>query len=256
MAQESDSKPTPPYAPWQTFFNLVMRMEKEGVPSRIDATYLGNSMAGGTQAQIKHALRSLGFIDENGYTDPSLDRLVRGSGDRPAIIADILRERYEPLVEIGDDVTAGQFSEILREEYGLNGATARKAMTFFLSAAEFAHLPVSPHLKLPRAGAIGRRTGRPRKKAATAPPTSPVERNTPANVGERRSVALASGATLTLDCSVPLLTLPAAELAKVLRLINAFDALGAAPTATAKAAPKQTSAPPQESGGAADPAQT
>lgn len=226
MAEPEDTRPTPPYAPWQTLMNLLDRMEKEGVPSRVDKTYFGNSMAGGTQAQIKHALRSLGLIDEDGYTDPSLGRLTAAAADRAGLLREILRERYEPLVMMGDDVTPGQFAEVLREDYGLNGATARKAMTFFLSAAAYTGLSVSPHLKLPRAGATGRKSTKPRKKPANgAPPGGQEEQPRPPRSAEHRSVTLPSGAVLALDCSVPLLTLPTDELGNVLALIKKFDAL-------------------------------
>jgi hypothetical protein len=71
--------------------------------------------------------------------------------------------------------------------------------------------------------------------------------------GERRTVTLNSGATLTLDCSVPLMTLPATELTSVLTLIKTFDALASKAGKTER--PK-TSAPSQAGDGAADPAAT
>jgi hypothetical protein len=125
-------------------------MEREGVPGRIDKTYLVG-MAGGTQNQLKHAMRSLGLIGEDGKTPTqALIDLAKKPDERPQRLAGILRERFPTLVGLGLDATKGQLDEALGE-YQLNGATARKAATFFVSAATYAGIPLSPHIK-PKAG--------------------------------------------------------------------------------------------------------
>jgi hypothetical protein len=54
----------PPYVSFGTLINTLERMGVEGVPDRIDGSYLTN-MAGGTRSQFKVCLRSLGLIDED-----------------------------------------------------------------------------------------------------------------------------------------------------------------------------------------------
>jgi hypothetical protein len=166
MPEAEDSRPVPPYAPFATLLHQLERMERDGVPSRIDKTYL-IGMAGGTQNQLKHAMRSLGLISEHGEASQLLIDLAKKPEERPQLLARILRERYPSLVGLSQDATRGQLDEVLAE-YGLNGVTARKAATFFVTAATYAGIPLSPHIK-PAKGSPGtgtRRTARKRRPAA------------------------------------------------------------------------------------------
>jgi hypothetical protein len=177
MPDEDDARPVPPYASFATLLHQLERMEREGVPGRIDKSYL-IGMAGGTQNQLKHAMRSLGLIGEDGKTPTqALIDLAKKPDERPQLVASILRERFPTLVGLGQDATKGQLDEALGE-YQLNGATARKAATFFVSAATYAGIPVSPHIK-PKAGpgtSTSRRPAR-RKRNAGQDDGSPVQQD-------------------------------------------------------------------------------
>jgi hypothetical protein len=43
-------------------------------------------------------------------------------------------------------MTAGQFDEHMRNEYGVQGSTVDKVAGFFIAASKLAGIPVSPHL--------------------------------------------------------------------------------------------------------------
>jgi len=162
MPEEDESRPVPPYASFATLLHQLERMEREGVPGRIDKSWL-IGMAGGTQNQLKHAMRSLGLIGEDGKTPTQvLADLAKKPDERPQLLASILRERFPTLVGLGQDATKGQLDEALGE-YQLNGATARKAATFFVSAATYAGIPLSPHIK-PKAGPSTGTSRRPVRK--------------------------------------------------------------------------------------------
>jgi hypothetical protein len=166
MPEEEESRPVPPYAPFGTLLHQLERMERDGVPGRIDKTYL-IGMAGGTQNQLKHTMRSLGLISDNGDATQALIDLAKKPDERPQLLASILHERYPTLVGLGQDATKGQLDEALAE-YKLNGVTARKAATFFVLAATYAGIPLSPHIK-PAKGSSGtgtRRTVRKRRPTA------------------------------------------------------------------------------------------
>jgi hypothetical protein len=166
MPDQDESRPVPPYAPFATLLHQLERMERDGVPGRIDKTYL-IGMAGGTQNQLKHAMRSLGLITEHGEATQVLVDLAKKPDERAQLLARILRERYPTLAGLSQDATRGQLDEVLAE-YGLNGVTARKAATFFVLAATYAGIPLSPHIKPAKAspGTGTRRTGRKRRSAA------------------------------------------------------------------------------------------
>jgi hypothetical protein len=136
----------PPYVSFGTLINQLDRMEREGVPGRIDASYLVG-MSGGTRSQFKVCLRSLGLIDEEDRATDVLVRLAKNPDERPGLLADILRGRFPSLVALNGNATRGQLEEIM-SDYGLaNPDTRRKAMGFYVAAATFAGFTVSPHLR-------------------------------------------------------------------------------------------------------------
>lgn len=179
MAEHDQQAPVPPYASWTTIRNMIDRMAKQGVPARIDNSYL-IGMAGGTQNQVKHALRSMDLINDEGATTPRLIHLVKDADDRPKLVRELLQQRYPRLVDLDLDTTRGQLDDAIKS-YGLNGATARKAASFFIAAATFAELPLSPHFPTTRPGgsspsgssATRKRTSAKRKPATSADSESP-----------------------------------------------------------------------------------
>ncbi len=106
MAEETSTAPVPPYMSFATLLNQVERMEREGVPSRLDRTYLVG-MAGGTRNQFKMGLRSLGLINENDQVTETMVRLAKDAEGRPALLAEVLRERFPSLVNLDENATRG-----------------------------------------------------------------------------------------------------------------------------------------------------
>jgi Family of unknown function (DUF5343) len=163
----------PPYISFGTLLNVIERMEREGVPSRIDPSYLAN-MAGGTRSQFKVCLRSLGLIDEDSRTTETLVRLAKNPGERPELLAGILRGQFPDLAALNGNATRGELEEIMAA-YGLSNAdTRRKAMTFYVQAATYAGFTLSPHLR-PARTAASRPSGQPQARSRpsrkrTAPP--------------------------------------------------------------------------------------
>lgn len=161
----------PPYISFAQLENVLERMRNEGVPARIDRSYLA-SWSGSAQAQFLKATQSLGLRDEHGRPTDTLKRLVTEVDERPAIIGDIVRAKYPGAVALGDDATQSQLEEVFREYPGISGSTTRKAITFYLHAAKFAGIPTSPFFKAARASSSGgsARTSRPRTTRRTGAP--------------------------------------------------------------------------------------
>jgi len=189
MSDTTDSTPeqkaAPPYISFRTLLNLVERMADEGIPPRIDRSYL-SGLSGGYQTQVMAALRGLGLITDDGAVQPRLVDLVNRPAERPAVLATILQERYPEAVRLGEiKATQGQLEEAFRP-YGITGATLRKAVAFYLHAATYAGIQVSPFFKTPstssEAGAARRR--RPRTATRTTPPAA----NPPAVSGSAPTV--------------------------------------------------------------------
>jgi hypothetical protein len=162
----------PPYISFGTLINQLERMEREGVPSRIDPSYL-TGMAGGTRSQFKVCLRSLGLIDEDSGTTEMLVRLAKNPDQRPELIADILRSQFPDLTTLKANATRGELEEIMAA-YGLTNAdTRRKAMAFYVQAATYAGFTLSPHLQAARPGGSrpsGPTRSRPSRRRTPSPP--------------------------------------------------------------------------------------
>ncbi len=184
MNESADSKTerpsAPPYISFRTLLNLVERMADGGIPRRIDRSYL-SGLSGGYQTQVMAALRSLGLMTDDGVVTQRLIDLVERPSERKPLFAVILRERYPEPVRLGEaNATQAELEEAFRPS-GIGGATLRKAVAFYLHAAEFADIPLSPFFRTPSATSDTSAPRRRRARAAsrttpTAAPTAPSDR--------------------------------------------------------------------------------
>jgi Family of unknown function (DUF5343) len=140
---------SPVYAGFRQVENLIERMAEEGgVPARVDRSYLSN-LPGSSQTILIASLKSLGLVDQQARPSKTLLDLVERPEDRALILNGVLREKYGRVLELDPNATQQQLEEAFRE-YGVTGSTMRKAIAFFLAAARFADVPLSPHFRTPK----------------------------------------------------------------------------------------------------------
>lgn len=165
MAGETDNT-TAAYFAFKTLTNMIAKMEEHGPPNRVDRTFL-TGMSGAGQTQFIAGLKALGLINGDGRVQPRLAELVSKPDERAQIMGQIVRERYPEAVALGaTNATTGELVEVFQNHHGVQGDTARKAIAFFLQAAEYGGLKLSPNFKTPtiRTGAgSSRKRGRPPK---------------------------------------------------------------------------------------------
>lgn len=214
MVDEPSAGPVPPYVSWATVVNKITQMERDGVPARIDGSYLVG-MAGGTQNQFKQALRSLGLIDESDRVTPTLVDLVNRPDDRPVLMGNLLRERYASLTDLGANTTHGQLDEVLAA-YRLGPETRRKAASFYLAAAKFAGIPLSPHLR------AGRVTGSRRAAGVRARRVPPRQMPNVPEVTSSSSSTASTGSTGS-DVATHTLTLASGGTVTIAVIVNIFE---------------------------------
>lgn len=188
---------TPPYISWRLLTRLVDRLESNP-PPRIDRTILAGSNQ--TRTQTILALKSLELIDQEGSLTESFTTLIKAGDSRPAIVRSLLERFYKGPVELGRvNGTQQQLEEEFRG-YGVSGSTVRKAISFFLKAAEYAELQTSPHFGVPRA------PQRRKKRPAPSPPQpsksesdteAPVQHHVEAGSDDERQEA--SGTTDSIE---------------------------------------------------------
>lgn len=214
------------YVAWPTFKNSLDRLA-QGIPNVIDRTVFPG-LSGGVQSQLFAGMRFLGLIDEKSIPQPALhDLAAPDEAERKTKLAAILRDEYAQLFALDlEKTTPGQLLETMRTAYGVSGDTAEKAMRFFLSAVEYADIPVSQLLKSGKAangGPTTRRRGRkpkqqkPAEQVNTPPPLGGAP---PPTGGESRSVTLKSGGTLTISATVGWLSLSTSDRNFVFGLID------------------------------------
>ena len=151
MSVTQEKQQTPAYSSFVTTTNTIDLLKADGVPPKFDRSILG-SMSGSSQSQIMVTFRYLNFIDENDRTTEVLKDLVYADREqRKEIWRKILTNSYPYILNPEDDfnleVCAPSTFKEKFEDQGINGSTLNKAIRFFLAAAEFAEIKISPHVK-------------------------------------------------------------------------------------------------------------
>lgn len=202
MSQSDENGFKFPYLPFTTFKNLIEKAEREGIPDRIDRHYLDYT-SGIMQSYLIACLKSFELIDSENRPTPTLERLVENPNDRPRLVGQLLRQFYVNQMALPNNATAGQLAESFDS---LQGETKRKAITFFLHAARYAGIELSPHFKSPRparSGGGGKRGGVAGKSKPETPDSTPPHAPPPAGTQHpsvmEHTVQLRSGGRLTVS---------------------------------------------------------
>jgi hypothetical protein len=215
-------KLTAPYVPFQTFLNALDHLKAIGVPHKIDRQVFP-SFSGVNQGQVLGAFRFLQLIDHTSRPTPNLHKVVDDT-QRKAALQKILKEGYPELVALGlIMVSPSQFDAAL-SDYGVAGATHGKAKSFFVKAAQFADLPLSPLLTRSTRNTGTRRKKSPQSKGTVVEQNGgsgiQVHRQPPAVSGDYRTVKLRGGGELTLSYSASLFDLVGKDREFVFGLID------------------------------------
>jgi hypothetical protein len=229
MADES--KRAAAYLPWATFKTSLEQLGK-GMPSRIDRSVF-QGMAWNVQTQLFAALKFLGLVKGEDEPTEVLHGLVTGPDiERRARLKKVIEGTYSELIAIDlTKATRAHFEEKLGSLYGVTGDTRKKAVRFFINAAEEVGIPLSPFIAPKETG--GAKTRRPPSKprntpkkaaAAAASGAKGGATGTPGKPeGTSRSVSLSSGGTLTLSATLDLFALNASDRAFVFGIIDKLE---------------------------------
>lgn len=175
MSTDTETHFNPIYMSWSTFDNTIDGFRAVGLPEQIDRSVL-RSRSGGDQTQFLRAAASFGFIEEDGTPTARFRQYVEEPESRPAIMREVLNECYPNVVGLSANATSQQLTDQFRS-FGIEGDTVRKAIAFYLNAARFAELPLSPHFKITRPGAGGRKSTR--RSSSRKPTEEEPPRDTP-----------------------------------------------------------------------------
>jgi hypothetical protein len=194
-----------PYVPFRTFLAALETLER-ACPNQLDRS-VWPSYSGAIQGQLLGAFRFLGLMDESHCPTAELRDLIGKKDSRRALLRRLLEKNYAPLVALDLSRTSPHQLEEAMRQYGLTGATYKKALSFFLQAAQYSGMPLSVLLRSKIRGAGGGGQRRRHAPATDAPAVA-------------KSVHLKSGGTVTLTAVVDLFSLSAADREFVFQLID------------------------------------
>jgi hypothetical protein len=136
----------PPYLAFKTFLNSLDTLS-QGVPPKLDRSFW-KGQSGINQGLIMSAYRYFHLVNDNDESTPDLVVLAQHPEKRSAKLREMITLEYHFVLEKGDITksTMRMLEEAFSSVYPVTGATKQKAITFFLKAAKFADLPLSPYL--------------------------------------------------------------------------------------------------------------
>jgi len=134
-----------PYLPWKTFISVLEAFSKF-VPDHVHPS-MWPTYSGAVKSQVLATLRFLRLIEDDGAPTELLRRIAASDPSKwPPLIKESLKQSYVSLMACDlTKATPGSFDAEVRK-YGQDGDTHRKAASFFLQAAKYAGVPLSPLL--------------------------------------------------------------------------------------------------------------
>lgn len=206
-------KPAAPYLPWRTFLNSL-DVFSQAVPPKIYRSVWRQS--GLMQGLIMGAYRFMGLVDADDKPTGILVVLVSPE-TRQAAMTDVLKSSYTAIFTHDlASMTIDTLNEEI-EKYNVSGGTKKKAVTFFLQAAKYAGLPLSPFIQVRSTTGTRRRRMRNGEEGEEDPGVNASK------TGSEKVVELASGGTVTLRVSVDLLSLTEADRRFVFELVDTMN---------------------------------
>ncbi len=180
--EKKDQTNYPPYIGYKSLKTLLKWFKDTQVPSRIDLSVLRQKWGGSDSSQILSALKFLRLVGKKKEPTPIFHKLIiEGLGENGKNLKETLENAYPEIFENTDisKATAQQFNDVF-QTYPGTAEVKKKAMRFFLSAADDAGYPISTFIianskRGPKPGSIRRtpvkRGGGKHKTDIYSPPT-------------------------------------------------------------------------------------
>ena len=221
---ESEKTSAAVYISWKTFQNAIEQLSKAELPNVIDKTvFIGMSFS--NQNQLFTGMRFLGLIDDKNRPTPDLEALAtQDEAARKHKLKEIIQHRYAELFALNLKKTPpDELDKKMAESYSVSGLTRDRAVRFFVGAAKYLNIEMSPLLAgktangSPR-GAVKKRVQRKQTFSSAGTPFNQGE-----STGTSKTVRLQSGGTLTLSATLDLFSLNTDDRKFVFELIDKLD---------------------------------
>lgn len=224
-------KPTVPYPPFKTFL-ATLDSFAQFMPNRIDPS-VWTSYSGGMRSQLLSTYKFFGLIKDDGTPMPELKKLADEKDQRPVLLRDFLKHGYSDLMKLDLTRATPQSFDAEFRKYGLDGDTHRKAIAFFLQAAKFCQIHLSPLLTKRGSLTSTRRTRRTPASRSDDGVGTEVNRGfvvpQPIGAGPSRQFSLPNGTVITLGTSVDAFHMPVEDRKIVFALLEQLEGYGEPP---------------------------
>ena len=199
-----------PYLPFKTFLSSLDALS-QGVPPKLDRS-LWRSQSGINQGLIMNAYRFFGLVDENDASTEDLNVLAKEPDKRPEVLQALIESEY--LGVLKHDLTKAtmkMLDDAFEEEFAVGGATKQKAIAFFLKAAKFSDMALSPYLlsQLRASSGKKKRGARQRNGQQENGVAAPNFGKSSGITGASHSVRLVGGGRLTISIGANPFIMPA-----------------------------------------------
>lgn len=202
---EAKPKRIPPYLPFKTFLNSLDAFS-QGVPPKLDRSFWRNQ-SGINQGLLMGAYRYFYLVNERDESTEYLTALALPD-KRAATLKGMIGDQYMIVLDKVGDITKStlkMLEDAFGEVYSVTGDTKGKAVTFFLKAAQFADMPLSPFL-LAQLRNEAKKPRRPRQRTGQPEPIYPNNQNGVG--GSSHMAALVGGGRVTITISANPFTMP------------------------------------------------
>ncbi len=193
-------KRTPAYLPFKTFLSALDRLA-QGIPHEVGKECFP-TYSGVMQGQIIGALRFFELIDDSGIPRGRvLEQLAiqKTAASRRANLLPLLKSAYSDIIKLGVTRLTPSKLDAAFDGYGISGDTKRRAKTFFIQAAQFSGLELSPLLKRRSRPSFGRKKKQSNPIARADNERSKMESDSLNRNGEESvTIELSGGVTLTV----------------------------------------------------------
>lgn len=212
MPESEKGKPVA-YVPFKTFLSAIEGLEHD-MPHQID-TSVWPTYSGATKSQLLGSFKFLGLIDDTGRPTPVLKAVVEDKSNRKAHLRKIIETSYPKIIAVGlQKMTPKQFQDLIAE-YGMEGETNKKVISFFLRAAKYAEIPMSNLLvRKARNVAIKRR------RSNSQNFNEEQSNSFSEQQGTSRTIELKSGGTMTITISANVFDLDSNDRRFVFEMID------------------------------------
>lgn len=212
------------YVSWKTFQNAIELLSKAELPNVIDKTVFPG-MAFSVQNQFFTGMRFMGLIDDKNKPTKDLEALaIPDEEGRKRKLKEIIEDRYSELFALNlKKTTPDELDKKMAEAYRVSGLTRDRAVRFFVGAAKYLGIEMSPLIAGKSSSGV-RASGSRVKRGGPRKVALPVEPLRPQDVaGTSKTVRLQSGGTLTLSATLDLFALNAGDRKFVFDIIDSLE---------------------------------